>query len=317
MKFDKDKIKTSSIFWGVFLIFLGLFFLLNELSLWNYDLSIIQYFWPLLLVIWGISILKIPGIAKKILASLAAILLALFIMSLVTHHWSCNVNHNIVSIFAQDDSNIPDDSIKYELVLNYPYDSLCKAATLNFDAGAGSFRIKDTCSGILEVYSYSKLGDFELNNSGTRENVNLNLDMSLDKFWKKNKMKRKAEIKFSPVIPWDLNLNIGASNFDCDLSKYKIKNLNIDGGASNIEIMLGDLYDTTNVNIEVGASNIEIAIPSTSACQIVTSTGLSQKDFSGFKRSEDTYTTENFYTSKKRIFLNLSGGVSSFEVKRY
>ncbi|MBI5323909.1 MAG: hypothetical protein HZB41_01280, partial [Ignavibacteriae bacterium] len=99
MKFDKDNIKTKSIFWGVFLIFLGIFFLMNELNMWNYDLSVIQYFWPLLLVIWGISILKIPGIAKKILASLAAILLALFIMSLVTHHWSCNVNHSIVSIF--------------------------------------------------------------------------------------------------------------------------------------------------------------------------------------------------------------------------
>ena len=317
MKFDKDKMKSSSIFWGVFLIFLGLFFLLNELSLWNYDLSVIQYFWPLLLVLWGISILKIPGIAKKVLASLAAILLALFIMSLVTHHWSCNINHNLVSIFDDDDSINTDDSIKYEMVLNYPFDSLSKTATLNFDAGAGSFKIKDTCNDLFEVFSYKKLGDFELNNSGSRENVLLNLNMNIDKFWKKNKMKRKAEIKFSSAIPWDLNLTIGASNFDCDLSKYKIKNLNIEGGASNIEIKLGDIYDTTNVNIEVGASNIEIAIPSTSACQIVTSTGLSKKDFNGFKKSEDIYTTENFYTSKKRIFLNLTGGVSSFAVRRY
>ncbi len=317
MKFDKDKIKTSSVFWGVFLIFLGLFFLLSELSLWNYDLSIIQYFWPLLLVIWGISILKIPGLAKKILASIAAILLALFIMSLVTHHWCCNVNHSIVSIFDDDGSNLPEDSIKYERVLNYPYDTLSKTATLNFDAGAGSFKIKDTCSDILDVYSYRKLGDFELSNSGTRENVVLNLDMNIDKFWKKNKMKRKAEIRFSSTIPWELNFTIGASNFDCDFSKYKIKNLNIDGGASNIEIKLGDLYDTTNVNIEVGASNIEINIPSTSACQIITSTGLSKKDFNGFKRSEDIYTTENYYTGKKKIFMKLSGGVSSFEVKRY
>lgn len=317
MKFDKDKIKASSIFWGVFLIFLGLFFLLNELSLWNYDLSIIQYFWPLLLVIWGISILKIPGLAKKILASLAAILLALFIMSLVTHHWSCNVDHSIVSIFDDHDSNNPGDSINYERVLNYPVDSLCKTATLHFDAGAGSFKIKDTCNELIEVYSYKNLGDFHLNNIGSREYVELNLDMNIDKFWKKNKIKRKAEIRFNASIPWDLNLNIGASNFECDFSKYQIKNLNIEGGASNIEIVLGDLYDTTIVNIEVGASNIEIAIPTTSACQIITSTGLSKKEFGGFKRSEDTYTTENFYKSKKKIFMNLSGGVSSFEVRRY
>ncbi|TAL70828.1 MAG: hypothetical protein EPN82_00560 [Bacteroidetes bacterium] len=317
MKFDKDKIKTSSIFWGVFLISLGLFFLMNEFNLWNYDLSVIQYFWPLLLVIWGISILKIPGIVKKILASLAAILLALFIMSLVTHHWSCNVNHSIVSIFDDDGSEIPDDSVKYGKVLNYPYDSLCKAVTLNFDAGAGSFKIKDTCSDIMEVFSYSKLGDFQLNNTGTRENMILNLDMSIDKFWKKNKMKRKAVISLNPIVIWDLNLDIGASNFECDLTNYKMKTLNVDGGASNIEIKLGDIYDTTDVNIDVGASNIEISIPSTSACRIITSTGLSKKDFSGFNKNEDNYTTENFNKSKKIIYLNLSGGVSSFEVNRY
>jgi hypothetical protein len=317
MKMDKDKIKTSSVFWGVFLISLGIFFLFNEFGLWHYDLSIIQYFWPLLLVIWGISILKIPGLAKKILSSLAAILLALFIMSLVTQHWSCDVDNSIVSFFDDDDMSLPNDSIQYERVLYYPYDSICNTATLHFNAGAGSFKIADTCSDLIEVFSFKNLGDFNLSNSGTRVDVELNLDMTLDKFWKKNKKKRKAEIKFNPVIPWNLNLSIGASNFDCDFSKYKIYNLNIDGGASNIEIKLGDVADTTNVNIEVGASNIEISIPVSSACQIITNTGLSQKDFSGFKINEDIYTTENFKTSKKKIFLNLSGGVSSFKVSRY
>ncbi|MBI5326611.1 MAG: hypothetical protein HZB41_15275, partial [Ignavibacteriae bacterium] len=129
--------------------------------------------------------------------------------------------------------------------------------------------------------------------------------------------KRKAVISLNHSIIWGLNLDIGASNFECNLKDYKLKSLNIDGGASNIEIKLGDLYDTTEVSIDVGASNIEISIPSTSACQIVTSTGLSQKDFSGFKKNDDNYTTENINKSKKIIYLNLSGGVSSFEVTRY
>jgi hypothetical protein len=141
--------------------------------------------------------------------------------------------------------------------------------------------------------------------------------MNLDKFWKKNKMKRKAEIKLNPKLVWDLNLDIGASNFECDYSLLKLRNLSIDGGASNIEIKLGDIYDTTNVNIEVGASNIEIAIPSSSGCLIITSTGLSHKEFEGFIKNEDQYRTKNFTTANKKIMLKISGGISSFRVSRY
>ncbi len=307
------KVRSSSIFWGLFFISLGIFFLLHQFGMWNYNLSIIQDFWPLLLVLWGLSILKIPGLAKKFLSGLAGIFLALLIISFVTYHWNWNIHKNISVIF--DDENDNGKFTKYEKVLSEPFDSVNKAVCLNLDAGAGSFDIKDTSAELIDVYSYKNLGELGLNKNIDNGELNLHLDMSLSKFWKKNG--GKAEIRLSTIPVWDMNLKVGASNFECDLSKYKLRSINVEGGAASIDLKLGSLSDTTWINVDVGAASVDIRIPSNVGCQIKSNTGLSSVDISGFNKNEEGYYTENFTSSGKKIFLTLKGGVSSFNVSRY
>jgi hypothetical protein len=308
------KVRSSSIFWGLFFIFLGIFFLLHQFGLWNYNLSIILDFWPLLLVLWGLSILKIPGLAKKFLSGIAGIFLALLLISLITYQWHWNIHKNMSVIF-NDENGGNDTLTTYEKVLTEPYDSTNKNVCLNLDAGAGSYDIKDTATGLLDVYSYKNLGELGLNKSMDNGELNLNLDMTLNKFWKKNS--RKAEIRLSTAPVWDMNLKVGASDFECDFSYYKLRNISVKGGAANIELKFGSLGDSTFVNVDVGAASVEIKVPSTVGCQITSNTGLSSLDINGFKKNEAGYYTENFASSNKKIFLIFKGGVSSFDVSRY
>lgn len=88
--------KSSTIFWGVFLISLGILLLLRQFGIWDVDLGDMFDFWPSLLIIWGISLLKIGDLAKQILIAITALLLAVFtagFFSEVKYHKHIDINH--------------------------------------------------------------------------------------------------------------------------------------------------------------------------------------------------------------------------------
>jgi len=269
--------------------------------------------------LWGISLLKIPGFAKKILASFSGLFLAIVIVSLITFKWDYNVNFNIHKLFGnhKNDYSLNDTTNKFEKMLSHQLDSNITIASLSLDASAGGFLLKDTCSDLIQVYTFSQLSSSNLNVSNYNDSSAVSLDLTLDNIWKKNKEKRRANIMLNPKTIWNLNFDLGACTFEGDLSNYKVEDLNIDGGASSIEIKLGQIVNETNVNVDVGASSVKIQIPVGSGCEIISNTGLCNKNFHGFQKINDTWRTENFYKSDKKIHIDLSGGVSSFEVTRY
>ncbi len=74
--------KNSTLFWGVFLIILGLLLLLNQMDILSVSLGSVFKFWPIILIIWGVSLLRLPDIYKKVLLGLTALLLAIFVSGL-------------------------------------------------------------------------------------------------------------------------------------------------------------------------------------------------------------------------------------------
>jgi hypothetical protein len=117
---------------------------------------------------------------------------------------------------------------------------------------------------------------------------------------------------------WDFNVDVGAAEFNLDLSAFKVNRLDIDGGASDIEVTLGERYNKTDVVIDAGAADITIKVPESSACEIRTSTILAGKDFGGFNKIDrGLYQTPNFSESANRIFIDIDAAVSGLTVERY
>ena len=117
---------------------------------------------------------------------------------------------------------------------------------------------------------------------------------------------------------WDILLNIGAARIEMDLSPFKTNNINVDGGASAIQMKLGERQEEINVSVNAGASSIVIVVPKNSGCQVKTSTVLSGKNIRDFSKTESgIYETDNFYESENKIFIKVDVAVSKIEVKRY
>jgi hypothetical protein len=117
---------------------------------------------------------------------------------------------------------------------------------------------------------------------------------------------------------WDIKVEMGAGEADFDLTSYKIRSLRFEGGAASFQAKLGSKESKTDVFVETGVASVEIDVPKSAGCRIVVDSGLSSKDFSGFtKQSDGTYKTDNYNTALNKININLKGGLSSFEVRKY
>ncbi len=308
--------KTKHIFWGLFFITIGILILLNNLSNINLDIPHLWKFWPVVVVIWGLTFLVRNNIVKSLLAGLAAIVLAVTIFAFFNSAF-CFVDNkftiNDKGISLEFDGNV--DTNNYSI----PYDKSIKNAELDFKAGAGTFIIRDTTAQLISAVTTGIKNNYELNRWISDNSTVVNLNMKSRKFTiNDGNLKNRAKIRLNTTPVWDYNFELGAASVDFDLSPYKAKDVNIHMGAASLRLKLGNKSDSTNVYVKSGVSSIVILVPDSAGCEIKTEVALSTKDFSGFdKIRSNLYKTGNFDSAPKKIYLNLQAGVSSIKVERY
>jgi hypothetical protein len=304
--------KNKNVFWGVFFISIGIFILINNLTSYHFYYEEVWKVWPVALILLGISMLIRHEIIRSILVGLTAFTLAFAIYSSFITGFDFFDDH--VTYFDDYEARGGDYNVQR---FSEEFDSGIKAATLNFDAGAGSFVIMDTTNNLMMAKTEG-VGNYSLSRSGNTGAVSLDLTMKDKHFsFKHGKIKNKVGIKLNPNPLWDININAGAANIDVDLSNYKIRNLDIAMGAASLDVILGMPEKETNFTLDAGVSSIDIAVPEKAGCEIRTDVALSGKNFKGFKEVKDNvYQTENFNRTDKKIFLELKTGVSSITVKR-
>jgi len=305
--------KFRNIFWGVILIFIGVLFILQNLHLIHFDWMNLWRLWPVVLVLWGVSILPANSWIKLVL-TLVILGASIFFMVDQTSHWD-----DYQSRTEWWDDWDKEDKTTIDQYFDVPFEDSVSEATLVLDAAAGAFLINETTDQLLEFdkrgswnnYSYlvKKLDDkTEIMIEPEGRNIKI----------KKGNNKNDINISLNDYPVWEINMDVGASAMDIDLTPYKVKMLDIDGGAAAFEIRLGDKYPETHVSIDAGASSIEIKIPETSGCDLQTSSVLSGRDINGFEKIDHGhYKTENFDNASHKIFINIDAAVSSYSVTRY
>lgn len=305
--------KASHIFWGLLFIGLGLLVLINNFTNIFMDWATIWKLWPLTIVLIGLSILIKHQYGKSIIAGLAAIVLALAIFAsfkTATHFFSNDIN-----IDFGDGSNHEYGTTEF----SETYDSTLTFATLNLDAGAGTFNITDTTNNLIYAITEGHLNNYKLKRLDSDSSSIVDFDMgdkAIFRFGKNYKNKVDIALNSKPV--WDMNFDVGAASMDFDLTQFKTKIVDVDMGAASINIKFGSLYPETKLIVDAGASDINVFIPKESGCNIVIDGALSSKHFTDFKKiNSDNFQTENFDEATNKIYIDIECGVSSISVDRY
>lgn len=313
--------KYRQIFWAIILIFLGLIILIGNLGWIDFNWSTIWQLWPLILIIWGISILPIKDLWKFILLGITILFTILFFNRITEprywFQWHGNGIHFDRDWDRSDDSDTAYSWKMESQSLAVPFDSLTRKGVLILEAAAGNFKIEGLTTEMLSFQKEGDIGNYSLLTSD--ENGKKEITLQLEKGDRpRNFTRNKVEMRLNDKTPWDLDFDIGAASIEMDLKDYRIDTAEINSGASSIKITLGAKSPMTHLNFNAGASSIDIRIPKESACEIRSESFLVSRDFPGFSKKEDgVYRSDNFATGTNKIYIRLESAVSSISVDRY
>ncbi len=304
--------KYKNVFWGLILILIGSLAIARNLDLLYFDWIRFVKLWPVLFILWGISVLPVRDYVKIVLLVIVLGGSTWFVVDS-----SAYPNEDKYG-FVFDDWNYKSNTLsKYHQSFTIPWADSIKKASLDMEAAAGSFHITDTTTSLVDFNQTGSKSSFEYVVERTPEQTKVKINEKHHHVFYRKSNKRVV-IKLNPKPVWDINLDAGASAVKYDLSGFKLHKLNIDGGAGSFKITLGDRYPNTFLTMDAGASSVLIKIPESSGCDLELSSVLSGKNLSGFEKTDNGhYQTANYDSATNKIHLNIDAAVSSFTIIRY
>ncbi len=301
--------RYRNIFWGVILILIGVLFTLENLNLIYFDFRELWRLWPVVLILWGVSILPAGkwiriGLVMAVLAGSVYYMLDRTVSSKFPDEEETEWPESGKTVFDQQFDISNEDSIDF--------------ATLNMSAAAGEFMLLDTTQALLHFsqnktdmrYTYSKVV--------TDDRVVITIGSSNSRLLFNKKPHSKVRVRLNKKPVWDINLDVGAAAVQFDLSPFKVKNLELESGAASLKVKLGDKYPETRVNIDAGASELVLKVPEESGCDLKISAVLSVKEIQGFEKVDHRhYRTANFDSAANKIYLEVNAAMSNYSIIRY
>jgi hypothetical protein len=307
--------KYRNIFWGVILILVGILFTLENLNLIYFNVRELWRLWPVILILWGISIVPAD---KWIRIGLVLVVLAGSVFFMLDRAVEWENDHDYVFEWNDDQDRYEKEEYVGNQQFDIAYEDSTEFATLNMEAAAGSFILLDTTSSLLR-FSQNKSSiryEYFAKKVGDRVKVNIEAANGRSSFGNKSDGKVSLELNTKPL--WDINLEVGAAQLKFDLSPYQIRKLKLESGAASLNLRFGDKYPETKVNVEAGASKIVIEIPKESGCDLEVSAVFSGKRIEGFEKIDHGhYQTPNFSTADNKVYLDVNAAVSSYSIIRY
>lgn len=324
--------KLDRIIWGILLLFIGGVLLMENFGVIEFYWRNVWHFWPVFLIIAGVNILFNKNNSQTgSMISIAVLVLTLGFLffkgqeepdrsSWWGHKFKKDIDVNIDGNDSENDDNDNDTSFN-QLNLSEPFAAVdgAKKTVLNISGGGISFNLDGETTDLIKADVKKRHGEFSLTKQTTDTATVLTFKMGDKKNkWNFGDGGNDVNFKLNKTPNWDIVMKLGAGEADFDFADYKVRTFRFDGGAASLDIKIGDLLPISDVIVKSGVADVKIKIPTNSGCRIKTKTGLSAKDFEGFEKlSDGVYETANYKTSTKKIFINLDGGLSNFEVSRY
>jgi hypothetical protein len=320
--------KSNKLIPGTILILIGVMFLLRNYGLLNFHFWNLFYLWPIVIVVIGINLIFANNRSTwATLIKLGVIVLGFGLLLFGNFSKRDPFDGNYTFRFNDDDDDNYSEGrritkIEGASVFTENYTDSVKVAELNISGGATTYKLNDTTNQLFNANTQEYFGNYQLTTDKNDSLYVLNFKMRDNKrrfdFDDDHKKANLATFKLNVNPEWNINVATGATDLDFDLSKFKVRSLDLAGGAGAFKLKFGQPLSTTNVDISTGASDVDINIPNNAACRITRSSAFSSSDFEGFNKvGDNAYETPGFANATNKIYIKIKGGMSSFSVKRY
>lgn len=301
----KNHHKSSNIdrlFWGLLLVLIGVLIILNNFQIVSVNWGNLWRLWPMIIIVAGLSMLSLKGWLWRVVTTIA------IIGSMAVIVWA--------AVFQQGNFQ---GIVDIQKTVTQKISSDIQRAEISLKAGAGSINIDSSNqTEIVNAELNSNLTKLEQTNSAVNGTQKINLSMkSVNYSWATN-IKNDWNIYLTRDLPLSLSVDAGASSTKIDLSKAKLDNLDVNAGASNLDIKLGDRRDSVSLDIDAGASSIKLSLPKNSGVYMKVDGGLNSKNMADLVSAGDSvYKSNDYDQAKQKINIVSKVGLSSLTVERY
>jgi len=136
--------------------------------------------------------------------------------------------------------------------------------------------------------------------------------------WLGFRAERPAEVMLNARIPWSVEIHGGATRIAADLRGLRLRTIDVDGGASRLEVTLPAPEGTVVVAIAGGASNVAILRPEGVAARLRVDGGVTHLRFDekriGAAGGELDLRNSDYDHAKNRYEVSIVGGASNVSV---
>ena len=300
------------VFWPLLLIALGLIFLLQNFGfISGVSWLAVASLWPLLLVLIGLDI----AFARRWpLATLAAEV-AVIAAGLALVAYSPNLSPGI---FVFGDGNGPG-----ETDVSAARGSATQLSLTVNGGATRSFHVSGGATDLVEAHSANP--DLRLRTSGSNGRADVRLDQTSNGFFRPVSA-GDIEIRVANDVPTSLTVNLGAGEFDVDLSDVRVTDARVNIGASSIRFVLPKASGDVAIRMNGGASNITLVVPDGVEARITTTGGLlslrsdntrlgTGGGIGGCVACGSSVETSGYGGAHDRVTVTISAGVSSIVVR--
>lgn len=286
--------------WGIFLLFLGIVLLLQNLKVLPWELwETLWRFWPVVVISFGLGILlrhRNPWL-------ISGLIMLVFLGCLGIAYW-------------QYEQSAPGGTP----VRNYstPLGNLTTAQA-EIELSAGSLTVDSLTSGspnLIEAESGSDdagniMVDFQ--SQGTEGTLRLTTNKASRHLWNKTGWR----INLSRRIPFTMAVQSNVGDLALNFKGIMLTELQMDLNAGSCIMTMPFPTDKTSAYIKANIANMELTIPQGVAARIKVKNNLSDLnvDTNRFPKKGDYYVSDGFSTSVNRLEIELNCNLSRVEIK--
>lgn len=292
---------------AIILIAIGVFLFLKNLGYIDFNIFVgILDLWPLILIVIGVNMLfnkkKVVPFITWIAFFIILILYSVFYQNINIYNFTGNAKAELV----QKNINIEKDS---------------KTSYGEFELDIGASKVDIDSEEEKLISAHLKSGNLRYN-----ESYENNKEIAILEFENKDniginfgRLNNDYNFNLNKDIIWDLDLDLGAISGELNLVEVPIKSIDLDLGAADLDVILGNKYRESFIKIDSGASDLNIIIPEGSGIKIKLDGALTATNIDDLNLNKlgDYYISSNYEdaNTKLEFDIDMGAGAIDFEIR--
>jgi len=333
--------KANKVINGLTLLLIGIILLANTLEIleWSVWSNIIKL-WPLLIVSLGLSLIfrgRSLSFAGPLIVFLAIILgtvsgyMGISFEGEVEREVKVLSREIVIEVeetpeieAALETEIIPEietapdteTTLETEVALETKEYPEIERASIELKFDVGKLTLGESTSLLYECISQYRFKEFEPFEKFSHTEKEADIFIYHSPVTKKvisNNIKNNWQLKLNNKIIYNLSVKTGATDIDCNFLDFKVENLYIESGASNINLVVPKY--NSKIIIDTGVSNIDIVIPKNVGTTVNIDSGIAIKDLDGFVKRDSGYISNNYNGSEFKVDIEIDCGVSNINIR--